>query len=137
MFGHSTGARSIAVYTFAYPHNPLVHGVIIESGSARLGPPLSTKPASDAAFFAIAEKLGCGNNGSDKEFLECMQRLNAAEIRKAVWGTVLNSWTAFTGGAPGVDNKTAFDAEEYKRRGSSGQFAQIVGSRLSTVEWEC
>jgi carboxylesterase type B len=128
LFGQSAGAQSISAYVYSYPDRPLVHGVIMESGTVELisggGPP---------NFQRVANATGCGG-GSDEDVLRCMKTLDVTAIRRAVSDKELN-WYAISpnGGTPRVDNETIFTQAEWALRGAAGKFAQIVGCIVCPV----
>jgi hypothetical protein len=55
-----------------------------------------------------------------------MSKTPAKTLKHAISNKTLNPFGAPAGGNPMVDNLTLFSAEEYARRGATGQFARIV-----------
>lgn len=54
---------SVDYYNFAYPQDPIVAGLIMDSGTAFL--PLGTANPSHSNFTFIAGQFGCGNLSSE------------------------------------------------------------------------
>ncbi|KAF8534999.1 Alpha/Beta hydrolase protein [Trichophaea hybrida] len=95
LFGESAGSGSISTYAYAYPYNPLVRAVIMQSGTAEL-----ISDPGPREFLRVA--------GND-----------------AVSPRLLNGLGDGSGGVPGVDNVTAFSPEEVVKRGLAGKFARL------------
>jgi carboxylesterase type B len=127
LWGQSAGAMAVDFYNFAYPTNPLVSGLIMDSGSA-----LTVALAEDsthADFTFIAGKVGCGNLSAAAE-LDCMHKVPAQTIQTAAGQyahTVpgVNFW-------PRVDGKTVFS--NYTARALAGNFTTLVCSRDSFAD---
>ncbi|KAF5234653.1 hypothetical protein FANTH_12005 [Fusarium anthophilum] len=72
LWGESAGAYATDGYLFAWPRDPIVKGVIADSGNA-LAIEGSLGDARNHSTFSIAAKhLGCGNLSPKKE-LQCMR----------------------------------------------------------------
>lgn len=113
LWGQSAGASSVGIYSYAHPKDPIVKGLIADSGSAGVA-----AGGSRTAFSTFAGYVGCGGL-SPKEQLRCLQRLEASEIQETL--SFGNTGTRFV---PGADNVTAFS--NYTERLASGQFANLV-----------
>lgn len=70
LFGQSAGAVAVDAYNLAYPENPIVTGLIMNSGSALLGTVSSDQSHSNFTF--VSESLGCKNSTAVAE-LECVR----------------------------------------------------------------
>ena len=123
LFAESAGAVSISAYSFAYKDDPIVQGLIQQSGVAqRIG------DADEAQWTLAASNIGCAdadNPGSDTE-IDCMMRLPAEKIMSAVSNLSVNPFGSPNGGSPFVDNKTVWSIEEYARKAEAGDFARLV-----------
>lgn len=134
LWGQSAGAVSAGYYQYAYPKDPIVKGIIEESGSETLGAGReSTFDTTHSNFSAVAAAVGCGGLSPDQQ-LACMRHENvsALEIEQAIQ---LNNQAhptkpvlIFT---PIVDNKTVF--ANYTERSEAGQIANIVGATMTPV----
>lgn len=122
MFGQSAGGASVDMYSFAYPKDPIVYGLISESGTASnpTGPPTN----SSAGWWEASRTLGCGGIEAGEATLTCMRTKTWQEITDA--GVPRRGVTAnITGGfGPTLDNKGVFP--DYIKRRSEGNFAKIV-----------
>ena len=122
LFGESAGAISISSYSYAYPDNPIVRGLILQSGTAEL-----IRNPGPSEFIRVSDALGCGGHGvDDRERMACMKKADAERIRHAISNRTLNYYAFPSGGVPGVDNITAFPVEELVARGLAGKFAKLV-----------
>lgn len=130
LFGESAGAGAVATWAYAYKDNPLVSGLIMQSGTETVFDPLSTGTNETAAVEAwqdIANKAGCPTSpGGDRAQVVCMQSLPWQKIQNAVTASNLSASLGST-----VDNRTIFTQQEYRKRRASGDFARLpilVGS---------
>lgn len=80
IWGQSAGAWSANYYGYAYPDDPIVKGLISDSGGSTF---FSDGSNGHINFTAVASGLGCGGLETDDE-LACMQQASASEIQ-AVW----------------------------------------------------
>ncbi|KAK1760073.1 acetylcholinesterase [Echria macrotheca] len=78
LYGQSSGNAMVQLYSYAYPKNPIVRGLIGTSG----GNPAIT-PSSSPNFHNAAQILGCANLTSEAE-LTCMQGVDATALQHAV-----------------------------------------------------
>lgn len=118
LWGQSAGAGSSSVYGYAYPNDPIVTGLISDSGAAALA---NQVDAGDyAAFDTLAELVGCSDSGNEdgQAQFECMQEVDAETLTQFVSNTSSISFT------PVADNITAFS--NLTDRISRGLIAKIV-----------
>lgn len=91
-------------YSYANPENPLVAGLIADSGA---GPADGSLSANTTGFSTLAKSFNCGNLTALEE-LSCMQKVDALALQKVIdgttgsvlsnarlWGTVADNVTAF------------------------------------------
>ncbi|BFZ56064.1 hypothetical protein PYCC9005_003106 [Savitreella phatthalungensis] len=139
IFGESAGASSVGLWPYAYKQDPIVKGLIMESGTEFLLSALSKDPAANnTGYQVIASQVGCGYNGTSTssaaagsyptpsgrasvEQLRCMQALNFTTIQAAV-SNYSGSTNAFQ---PTIDNITVFSQAAYARMSDAGEFARI------------
>jgi cholinesterase len=114
LFGQSAGAASVDHYTYVYASDPIVSGVILESGTAGFGKQLPLN--NSAGWYDVSTTLGCGTatNTSSSEILACLQSKKIDELLKAVGS---NSFK------PSVDDITGF--ADYPALSKAGKFAQL------------
>ncbi|GIC93655.1 uncharacterized protein Aud_010143 [Aspergillus udagawae] len=117
--GQSAGADSAALLTYAFKDDPIVQGLILQSGI-----PEYVGPQDDFVFIQAAERLGCRNAANRTNELRCMKSVPAPILHKALSNLTVNPFGT-TGGAPMIDNITLYSAEEYSRLGSAGSFANV------------
>ena len=125
--GQSAGSQSVAIWSYAYPDDPIVSGLIEFSGQASLIP-----PDDGSSWKSVANTTGCSNPDANAE-LECMRSVPPRQLKRAIGinntPTLADPGT-ITGGVPAVDNVTIFAAADYKARGETGRFTKVVGVRL-------
>ncbi|GFF44552.1 cholinesterase [Aspergillus lentulus] len=117
--GQSAGADSAALLTYAFKDDPIVQGLILQSGI-----PEYVGPQDDFVFIQAAERVGCRNAANRTNELSCMKSVPALILHRALSNLTVNPFGT-TGGAPMIDNITLFSAEEYGRLGSAGSFARV------------
>ena len=78
LYGQSAGSGTVWSYTYAYPDDVIVTGLIAVSA----GPPV-INPDGNEAFHEIARGL-CGNMTSAEGEVQCMQKVDWKEIKRIV-----------------------------------------------------
>lgn len=114
--GHSAGADSVAAMMYTNPDDPIAAGLILQSGI-----PEYIGESDGSEWRRVADAIGC-----DADDLECMRRVSAGTLQRAVSNATFNRFGAPSGGGPVVDNVTHFSVQEYLRRGEEGRFARVV-----------
>ncbi|KAK3390653.1 Alpha/Beta hydrolase protein [Podospora didyma] len=133
LWGQSAGAISVGFYQFAYPDDPIVSGVIMDSGSELLpGTTLSTADTSHTTFSEMASHFGCGKMSPADE-LTCMRGTNISglDIQGFIQSHNTAQVAAFLKGEPStymfftpvIDNRTIFS--DYEARAKEGKMAKI------------
>ncbi|KAF4974582.1 hypothetical protein FZEAL_8509 [Fusarium zealandicum] len=80
LWGESAGAYAADGYLFAWPGDPIVKGVIADSGNAVAMEGALSDPKDHKAFSLAASRLGCGNLSPPDE-LSCMRRVPEAKMK--------------------------------------------------------
>jgi cholinesterase len=115
----SAGGTSVDLYSYAYTKDPIVSGIIAESGSVSsfFDPP----PQNNSAFwYKATAALGCPTKEAS-ESMACMRTKSMGKILNAT--KVTNPLEAVLGHfGPSVDNKSVFS--DYKERAAAGKFIQ-------------
>lgn len=124
LFGESAGAASIGIWPFAYQYDPIVKGLIMESGTEYLNGPISadTGNSSTALWQRLATAVGCSastTSGQDSQ-IACIQNRPLANFSAA-----LSSVSGGTRFLPTPDNRILLNNTEYTRRNEVGDFASI------------
>ncbi|KAK4444949.1 acetylcholinesterase [Podospora aff. communis PSN243] len=125
LWGQSAGAVSAGFYQYAYPQDPIVEGIIQDSGSETLAAgQLSSSDVNHSNFSALAAAVGCGSTSPAQE-LACMRGANVSALAII---NVIQSNNAVPGNpilifTPVADNVTVFS--NYTARSEAGQIARI------------
>lgn len=116
LWGQSAGANAVITYSYANPDDPIVKGLVADSGAAPQG-----LGVNNTSFSRMAAGLGCGDLAPDAELL-CMQKVDAKAIQKFV----LDNRSSGLGNIGGMvaDNVTAFPNNT--QRLVEGRIAKIV-----------
>jgi cholinesterase len=122
MFGQSAGGASVDMYSFAFAKDPIVYGLISESGTAS-NPAVPAKNSS-SAWWESSRKLGCGGIEAGEATLACVQSKSWQEVTDSVPRRGVTANIGEGGYGPTVDNKTVFI--DYNKRRAEGNFAKIV-----------
>jgi cholinesterase len=112
LFGESAGAASVDYYAYAYPKDPIVHGLIAQSPYS--GGPIATSNPTKG-WYEVSKKMNCGGPEVGEKSVECMRSKSANDIMSAV------GFSFFT---PIADEKFVF--ANAKARAAAGQIAKIV-----------
>lgn len=121
LWGQSAGAASADYYNFAYPTDPIISGIILDSSSAIGAPPIPDPQGLNFTF--VAGQLGCGNLTAAAE-LACMKNVSQSNIEaflKSYQDAGISPSISFV---PIPDNVTRFD--NYTARALAGNFSIVV-----------
>lgn len=107
LFGQSAGGVSIDDYTYAWPCDPIVHGVISQSGTSTGIGSRTIQQAADY-WFNSTVAVGCGSKdtNSTEDIYNCMLGVSSHDIAKSLVDTV-NSTVAMPY-CPTMDDKSVF-----------------------------
>lgn len=85
LFGQSAGAASIDLYSYGWAKDPIVAGLIPESGNVMGWGLPNPKASTEKGWFIVSSALGCGNASSvASEVLSCMRTKSSADILNAI-----------------------------------------------------
>lgn len=120
LFGQSAGAEAVDFYSYAWTKDPIVKGLIPQSGSTGLR--AYPKEESAAAWYNVTSTLGCGDSSSNSSLvLECMRRQTTQDIQKAIpLETRAGGSAAFW---PTVDETVVFS--DYSALAAAGKFIKV------------
>jgi carboxylesterase type B len=120
LWGFSSGAEAVDMYTYAWPNDPLINGIILGSGNALIedgsGPRYSN-------FSYVAGQVGCGNLSAEEEF-KCVKGVDAAVITKILGDDVDRGSPLGLAFASSADGKVVFS--DYAERVRDGTVAKVV-----------
>lgn len=125
IFGQSAGGVSVDYYSFIWLQDPIVSGLISQSGTAFSFNP-NTAEQSTAYFYQASSNLGCGDAG---DVLECMRAKDFREILNAIRAIPPAPSPALAQPIfqPTIDNQTVF--ADYESLAMQGQFIRAVSHR--------
>ncbi|KAK7516863.1 carboxylesterase [Phyllosticta citriasiana] len=122
IWGQSAGAVAVDYYNFAYPEEPIVKGLIMDSGTVHLNQLLSPdNPGSNFSF--VASNLGCGNQTSPQAEIACMRNVPAWKIEKFVAEYEDSGDSPSITFAPMIDDKLVY--EDYTEKASNGELSRL------------
>lgn len=79
IWGHSAGSVDVDYYSFTYPEDPIVKGLIMDSGTAAGPAPKNDRTSPNFTF--VVENVGCvGLAGDFKQQLDFMRSIDAIVI---------------------------------------------------------
>jgi carboxylesterase type B len=114
LWGQSAGGNAANSYGYAYPEDPIVAGIVAQSGTvSQLNSPNTT------AFTILAKQLGCDGLDAEEE-LACMQQAPNDRLH-----SVIRSGAGVPRFSPAVDDVTLF--ANNTARFESGLVAKVVG----------
>jgi acetylcholinesterase len=121
LWGESAGAYAVDGYLFAWAQDPIIKGVIADSGNALAIERVVGDSRNHTAFSVAAKSLGCGEL-SPKEELECMRQVAERDLKKYLQAEVGQGGAADDGLSISViaDNVTVFS--NYTERISGNPF---------------
>ncbi|KAK6443638.1 hypothetical protein LTR95_000465 [Oleoguttula sp. CCFEE 5521] len=130
LWGQSSGSMSIDWYTFGFYDDPIVTGVIEDSGTGFTGG--FTRPESDTSNFTyVAENVGCAGYGEDSTgLLACMRKVDALVINDFVEKVQRAGQLVFYF-VPVVDEELQFaNITERALQGKQAKIPAIIGTNL-------
>lgn len=117
------------MHSFAWPHDPIAHAFIEQSGSAGIIKIDSKRGAS--SWFKLSSILGCGGVEAGDATLKCMREKDYTEImnasKKIQPSGDMNSFNI----GPIIDDKTVF--ADYEALGAAGMFAKKVSHKSLSI----
>jgi cholinesterase len=121
IWGQSSGAEAVDFYNFAWYKDPIVAGLIMNSGTGFIEPGVGPRTSN---FSYVASQVGCGNSSSAHAEIECMKKVDAASIEKVVADDVNAGSIANLAFGPSADEKIVF--ANLTERMVMGKFIKVV-----------
>ncbi|KAI8294762.1 Lipase 4 [Colletotrichum sp. SAR 10_98] len=122
LWGHSAGSIAVDYYSFAYPQDPIVRGLVMDSGTAHLDQ-LMSHDDIQSNFTFVAQQLGCGNQTTPEAELACMRKIPAEKLENFVATYKDSGVTPSIGFSPVIDNKIVF--ANYTEKAALGEFSDL------------
>ncbi|KAK1671577.1 carboxylesterase [Colletotrichum godetiae] len=122
IWGHSAGSIAVDYYSFAYAEDPIVRGLIMDSGTAHLDQ-LMNHDETHSNFTFVAQQLGCGNSTTAEAELACMRKIPAEKLENFVATYKDSEVTPTIGFSPQVDNKIVF--ANYTEKAALGELSDL------------
>ncbi|KAF2690730.1 carboxylesterase [Lentithecium fluviatile CBS 122367] len=128
IWGQSSGGEAVDLYSIAWHQDPIVSGLIMNSGTALIedgkGPRYSN-------FTYVARQVGCGNTTNPADELACMKKIDAAKLEAVLEINFNENGMHHGNGSMGMtlgfgasaDNRTYFSSYAEKIR--NGQVAKV------------
>ncbi|XP_014558154.1 hypothetical protein COCVIDRAFT_14667 [Bipolaris victoriae FI3] len=126
LWGQSAGASSVDNYNFAYPKDPIVSGLIMNSGTALL--PIASADVQQTNFTFVAKQFGCSNSDPKAE-IDCFRRVPHTAIEGFLKQYADNGTSPSLSFTPVVDNRAFFS--DVTARALAGKFSRkpaIIGT---------
>jgi cholinesterase len=124
LFGQSAGGASVDYFSHAWTKDPIVTGIIAQSGVASNARGRGSAAANySASWYKSSQTLGCGGVEAGVKTLACMQSKTWQEIASTVEKRGVTPNLGEGGFGPIPDNKVVFS--DYTRRREAGEFAKV------------
>ncbi|KAM5366838.1 hypothetical protein ACJZ2D_010290 [Fusarium nematophilum] len=121
LWGQSAGAASVGIYGYSYPDNPIVRGLVHDSGTEGLLR-YSDLEQVTSNFTFVAQHVGCGGLSSTEE-LACMRKVPAKTIEDFLLAYSESGETPGLSFLPVVDDKLIFS--NWTDQAAKGEVAKI------------
>lgn len=109
IFGQSAGAVSVDLYSYAWDSDPIVAGLISESGTVYSWGLPNSASAQATAWFNVTANLGCGDASSNStEVLSCMRTKNYQDVLDAIPPAADATSSILGSFGPTIDGKVVF-----------------------------
>lgn len=123
---------AVDFYNFAWPSNPIVKGLAMDSGTAHLDL-LKSVDTSHSNFSFVASNVGCANQSDSAAELACMRSLPAVTIEDFLHSYQDAGTTPSIGFSPVVDESIVFG--NYTEKALNGEMSDLV--RSFPIRAEC
>lgn len=128
LWGESAGSVSVDSYSFTYPHDPILSGMILSSGTAQ-----SVVAFASPNFTIVAKNFRCDDTNATAE-LDCMRNVPSRDIVSFLKYRLDNGTKPAIAFTPVVDNRTSW--ANFTTRALAGKFIKkpaIIGTTVN--EW--
>jgi hypothetical protein len=120
------------MYAYTYPDDPIIKGIIAESGTASMSartetPSFASSANKYSSWYAASQKLGCGGQEAGEQTLACMRGKNFRDITKTIDGGMSNPAAMRMSFGPSGDGKVLKDISANMR---AEKLARVVSTVL-------
>jgi cholinesterase len=122
IFGESAGGGAVDMYSYAWTKDPIINGIIAQSGTGSNRPSGVGGASANAAWFKASQALGCGGVEAGAKTVDCMRQKPAADIQKQL--DTMMTGPGISPFGPTADDKTIF--RDTAARGAAGNFIKVV-----------
>jgi cholinesterase len=123
IFGESAGGGAVDMYAYAWPKDPIINGIIAQSGSASVRPPTGGSSTPHAGWYKASEALGCGGASAGAKTVDCMRGKPAELIQKQL--DAMTTGPGITPFGPSGSDASILP-KNIQARAKSGDFAKVV-----------
>ena len=121
--GESAGGFSVDTYSYIWVDDPIIRGIIAESGTSLTAVNLAQKPnTAEKDWFKFTKLLGCGDAEAGPATIDCMRKVPASRIMETIQITTGNKLVGPF--QPVIDDKTLFS--DTRARAHAGKFMKTV-----------
>lgn len=125
IWGQSSGAEAVDMYNYAWHNDPIVAGLIMDSGTAFTESALGTGAEPRYSNFSyVAGQVGCGGGQSHQEELVCMKKVDAGAIEQVIADEVNGGSLEGLAFGTSADDRVVFS--EYTDRALQGKLTRVV-----------
>ncbi|KAK7995263.1 hypothetical protein PG990_014036 [Apiospora arundinis] len=136
--GQSAGGASVDYWSFAWTEDPIVAGLIPQSGTSLSFLP-NTKEYSESLWYNVSQTIGCGGPENDaSQVLACIRAADVAIVLAAAAKVPALPTLALPQATfhPTVDNVTVFaDYESLAAEGRFSRIAMLAGNNDFEAGW--
>ncbi|KAF2111296.1 carboxylesteras-like protein [Lophiotrema nucula] len=124
IWGQSSGAEAVDMYNYAWYKDPIVSGLIMDSGTGFIEDGSGPKYSN---FSYVASQVGCGGTSNAAEELACMKNVDAATLENLIADNI-NTGSQNLAFGPGADQKVVFsNLTERALQGKLTRLPSIIG----------
>ena len=122
LFGESAGGAAVDMYTYAFTKDPIINGIIAQSGTVTMSSPSGSARNPHAPWYRLSQSMGCGGREAGAKTVDCMRTKPVALIQKQMDAQSLAP--GLTPFGPSPDGKIIF--ADSAARGRAGNFVKVV-----------
>ena len=134
LWGSSAGGALGDNFQYAYHKDPIVKGIITQSGVAFMAN-LSSDPGQ-TSFDYVAKQFNCAGSRTDAQQIECMRKVDADKIESFLQKHSDSGASPTLYFAAAADGKTAFTKAQYSAMAADPKFPKLVSPHNSFI-WYC